>query len=309
MSLFKYVPPERIDIIENGFVRFTQPCAFNDPFETFPCFTGGLPDDYIQDFLVNQKPDELEQEKMFKTSFETAMSKYPGLNIPYEAVKDLPIIKEALGQVHPLTTELFTQFMSGSGALFSQHTIKMALDAINKEFGVFCLAEKPDNLLMWAHYSASHTGLALEFDEKHQFFDRRTRPEEIGRHLKKVQYTRNRPQMIMFDPKIEGNAFRHAWAKNIFFSKSEHWAYEEEWRIVDYLRECPRVLRSEPHDIYLFPVPMGCLTGIIFGCKATDITKSTVKRLINANAACSHIRLSEASIDGKQYRLNFSAAE
>jgi len=308
MPLYKYVPPERTDILRNGFVRFTQPSAFNDPFETFPCFTAGLPDDYIQEFLADHKPDKLEVERVFRGSFEAGMSKYPGVKLPYEAVKNLPFIKEAMGQVHPLTANLFTQFMSGSGAFFSKLTIKMALDAMNKEFGVFCLAHKPDNLLMWAHYSDSHTGFVVEFDENHHYFDRRKGPEEIGRHLRKVEYTKNRPQMVVFDPKIQEYGFRHAWATNIFFSKSEHWAYEEEWRIVEYLRECPRVRRCEPYNIYLFPIPMDCITGIIFGCRAADATKSFIRDLIRTNPACSHISLSETSIDEKQYKLNISAA-
>jgi hypothetical protein len=36
MRLYKYVSPERTDVLENGLVRFTQPTSFNDPFETFP---------------------------------------------------------------------------------------------------------------------------------------------------------------------------------------------------------------------------------------------------------------------------------
>jgi len=38
MTLFKYIRPERIDIIENLEIRFTQPDALNDPFELHPHF-------------------------------------------------------------------------------------------------------------------------------------------------------------------------------------------------------------------------------------------------------------------------------
>ena len=38
MLAYKYVVPERIDVIENGSIRFTQADALNDPFETYPCF-------------------------------------------------------------------------------------------------------------------------------------------------------------------------------------------------------------------------------------------------------------------------------
>jgi len=31
--LYKFVTPDRADVIENGRIRFTQPGALNDPFE------------------------------------------------------------------------------------------------------------------------------------------------------------------------------------------------------------------------------------------------------------------------------------
>jgi hypothetical protein len=36
MSLYKYVPPERLDVLRNLRIRFTQPGAQNDPFEFRP---------------------------------------------------------------------------------------------------------------------------------------------------------------------------------------------------------------------------------------------------------------------------------
>ena len=38
-TIYKYVTPDRVDILKNGRVRFTQAAALNDPFETHPCLT------------------------------------------------------------------------------------------------------------------------------------------------------------------------------------------------------------------------------------------------------------------------------
>ena len=38
MVLYKYVTEERIDILQNRLIRFTQPNAMNDPFEARPDF-------------------------------------------------------------------------------------------------------------------------------------------------------------------------------------------------------------------------------------------------------------------------------
>ena len=34
MIVYKYLQPERIDVLENGMIRFSQPHDLNDPFET-----------------------------------------------------------------------------------------------------------------------------------------------------------------------------------------------------------------------------------------------------------------------------------
>ena len=40
--VYKYLSPERIDVLESGLLRFTPPVAFNDPFETSAFVTGFL---------------------------------------------------------------------------------------------------------------------------------------------------------------------------------------------------------------------------------------------------------------------------
>src|ERR1700730_14037126 len=36
--LYKYLRPERIDVLRDGRIRYTQPIYFNDPFDTKPVF-------------------------------------------------------------------------------------------------------------------------------------------------------------------------------------------------------------------------------------------------------------------------------
>jgi hypothetical protein len=37
--VYKYVTADRIDVLKDARIRFTQPAALNDPFETCPCLT------------------------------------------------------------------------------------------------------------------------------------------------------------------------------------------------------------------------------------------------------------------------------
>src|SRR5882672_11364571 len=36
MNVYKYLHPDRSDVLKNGLIRFTQPGALNDPFEVTP---------------------------------------------------------------------------------------------------------------------------------------------------------------------------------------------------------------------------------------------------------------------------------
>ena len=55
--------------------------------------------------------------------------------------------------------------------LYSQEALSNLLDNLRERFyalhntvGVLSLSETPNNLLMWAHYAAGHTGFVLALD-------------------------------------------------------------------------------------------------------------------------------------------------
>ena len=70
--LYKYLKPERIDVLESGKVMLTRPRAFNDPFETLPHFETTeeflypIPKGADQDVLawIKQKQEWLNQTLM-----------------------------------------------------------------------------------------------------------------------------------------------------------------------------------------------------------------------------------------------------
>ena len=44
MILYKYLPPERIDVLQKGVIAFSDPRTFNDPFEVSPVFAADDPE-------------------------------------------------------------------------------------------------------------------------------------------------------------------------------------------------------------------------------------------------------------------------
>src|SRR5437870_3881441 len=53
MILYKYLSPDRIDVLENQQIRFSQPRALNDPFEFSPALKAVLTDESIDGFMKN----------------------------------------------------------------------------------------------------------------------------------------------------------------------------------------------------------------------------------------------------------------
>ena len=112
--------------------------------------------------------------------------------------------------------------------------------AIIGRVGVACLSEVPDDLLMWAHYADSHRGVCFQFDSGSEFL----------RDAMQVTYQRSRP---LIDPTMDTP---NEMLERGLLTKSEHWKYEREWRLIAY--------RSGPGS-YVFP--HSTLTGVILGAQ------------------------------------------
>jgi len=88
MIVYKYLHPDRIDVLENSAIRFTQPAALNDPFEIMPRFN--LYKEYMKEELTRR----------FLQSF--------GFNLPPQIESMLPsIIDEQLAELKKQYGEYF----------------------------------------------------------------------------------------------------------------------------------------------------------------------------------------------------------
>lgn len=83
--------------------------------------------------------------------------------------------------------------------------------------GVACFTESNDNLLMWSHYANGGRGICLEFDTGYDPFLK----------IRKVEYMSEIPiiqaKSLMIDDDLNPYV-------DMFCMKSDHWAYEKEWR-------------------------------------------------------------------------------
>jgi hypothetical protein len=131
-SLYKFVNLEGLWRILGGSIRFTQPGAFNDPFELLP--------EFVMPFGERKDPAE------------------PGIDVKIEicAKRRNPPV----GEVDNVS----------DGCHSFDPTSRDIVASLNREIGFFCLSTNSDSLLMWSHYADQYTGAVVEFDATHSFF-------------------------------------------------------------------------------------------------------------------------------------------
>jgi len=138
--------------------------------------------------------------------------------------------------------------------------------------GVACFLPNPDNLLLWAHYSSSHTGVCLKFDI--------TKDEDLFALTFAVKYSKDYPQ---FDYLTERNQL----VDKAMRTKSIHWEYENEVRVFK-------------TNFGNHPFKKESLKEIIFGCKADPNEIRTIRQIV-ANANYPDLKLRQVKLKDNEY--------
>jgi hypothetical protein len=144
-----------------------------------------------------------------------------------------------------MATSLAPDTVDSTAQAIQFHYRQYILDGI----GTFCLSAKNADLLMWAHYGDSHRGVCLQFDAEVSVMAEAQAVKYVPKRVPLNRYAHAREEMMT----------------NALLTKSDHWAYEEEWR----------ALRSgSPGPVKIDP---GCLTGIVIGGLASAKTIAAVR--------------------------------
>jgi hypothetical protein len=157
LTLYKFISPERIHVLQNLKVRFTQPCQLNDPFESNALVDArhSIDMDTKLHELASKFNARTDEERAFVEKWKAEMRLY------------------------------------AANAISPQSIGRGLTDFLNLSQGVLSLSRANDNLLMWAHYGSSHRGYALGLDEAHEWFHG---VDELGRaiHPRNVIYSSRR---------------------------------------------------------------------------------------------------------------------
>ena len=272
MYLYKYLPLERIDVLDNLMIRASPIRAFNDPFEMRPSF------------VVTPVESELEEE------FEKAIrQKYEGLGIDERTGLDFESFRT---KALPCRESWIQYFRSHAPAKYETKYV----ENLNKLCGVISLTRKRDSLLMWAHYADSHQGFVIEFDSANPFFNRTRNSKAKAGRLWKMKYTAARPQITLPIASEPDNIF-------IRF-KSKEWRYEQEWRIVFNFSNADKVHNDKDEEIHLFNIPPEAIRSVICGSSMVDSDKGKIRNILRREQMA-HITLLDAKLEKEHFGLQF----
>lgn len=139
--LYKYLPPERLDVIKNLKIRFTQPSALNDPFESATILNvNSLIADY------------------FRKNIKTLSNDINIHNIDNNILNK--VISDTLCQDLEFKTKVIN------------HTHDQI---IPDQWGVLSLSRSPNIIQMWSHYASSGSGFVLGLRDDIKFSCRKIR--------------------------------------------------------------------------------------------------------------------------------------
>ena len=270
-SLFKYLPPMRLDVLESLLIRFTQASSQNDTLELKPP-TKGVAE---PESLAHITRTKLTETMWSMTSVENKQlidTKYPGWS-------------EQIGE--GLLQEYIPEAVATIEQNYEQSRQKL-FEITDKNFGIFCLSEISDDIKMWGHYADGGRGFLLEFDTQHLWFHGKREDRDSFRHLRQVQYVSSRPATYLIETTED----------DFLYTKWSAWQDEKEWRIIRCFNDAARKLEQlDPYgnEILLFSIPPDSIKSVILGYSADSKVDNKIRAILNQRVDLKHVQLQVAT--------------
>ena len=281
MPLFKYLHPDRIDVLLGRSICFSSPAVLNDPFELKPHLAALASPEHMESEIALRLPELVREE-------------FEKLPLEVRSLVSAEVLRELLIRQLPQ----MTRNIQGMAEMLAPKLQDVMARKLEELIGILCLSESADNLLMWAHYADSHRGFVIEFDECSPFFDRRVGPDDELRYLRKVSYSAKRPSLTLAEVEDFSS----------FMTKGTDWQYEAEWRMMMPLDAASTIVKNGQHAVHLYEFPADAITSVILGCRMGAQKKVEIKQVLANSPHFEHVRCVEAEIDNEHYRLRMPLA-
>lgn len=265
MTLYKYLHPDRTDVIEKLQIRFSPAISMNDAFELKPLTKGWASKETAKKILVEKFNEFFEKADTPEKMLQIAIANHPEGESNFRntmkavgATEWFRMMKEFVEARFESESANVHSVVEQNWNTFSQNISKI----LGTQIGILSLSEDPHNPVMWGHYADSNRGFAIGFDERHPWFDQKRSPEDEFCHLRRVTY--------ISDP--SPRYFSELTAQDVGYSKMQAWSYEKEWRILFPLQKGINTghLDTFGQPVIVFPFPADSIREIILGSRATD---------------------------------------
>ncbi|MER5136388.1 MULTISPECIES: DUF2971 domain-containing protein [Providencia] len=284
-EVYKYVPPERMDILKSKRICFSKKEQLNDSFEFELEFKICGDEGKDLDYMIAQfcsSPDLEEQKNMLMKAKEIQEFQ---LNRKFSFEEYLYYLSEN----NPEINERIKGYIKATKHLYSLGVID--------NLCVLSLTNRWDSNYMWGHYASSSKGFMIGFDKKHAFFDRRVSKDDMLRSLHNVIY-HDEPPVVYINNTLnkEGTVSNH-----MFYNKHTDHKQEEECRIIDSIDNASFVTETGYH---LFDIPKGLITSITLGHNTKQEDEEEIKNLIMNDDFFEGTQLFKASPDSKNRKID-----
>lgn len=201
----------------------SSPDKFNDPYDTNVYF------DSDRFFIENRKPeDAIAYAKTL--SNEHSLKRPPLIENPIRAREwwenTFKKILSGISDDNRRFDELY-EILDKFNKLQRKSQVINMTKKLQSGFGVLSLSELPTSILMWSHYSNSHTGFCIEYNFSDLPY------HDLRRRLCfPVYYRKKLTNATRYLANTDLRNFNNLFGQYLCLLKSDEWAYEREWRIV-----------------------------------------------------------------------------
>jgi len=281
MTIYKYLGDRGVDVLRRLQLKVTPPDQFNDLFEFTPVAEGGLGDGDLARLTDEQAIREIYEELKAKT------------RVPdFEPFKSM-INRKLQDPDFVLGTE------ESLKATMVENCRNLCAN-VSQFLGLICFASNRNNLLMWSHYANGHKGLVIGFDSNHRFFT-------DSAPIRPVNYSTSDERFIWDSSLNPGDKGYDAMANAFVLTKSRHWQYEGEARVLLQLDGLERRLIGGHLSAYFLSFPPDLIEEVIIGYRSSLATTEAIRQAM-ALHGLSETKLLRAQPHPLKFDLEFVPA-
>lgn len=148
---------------------------------------------------------------------------------------------------------------------YIQQKSEMFQKLVLQSFGICSFSEISNDILMWSHYADSHKGFCIELNRS---------PENMLAHARPIDYPED-DEFPYINYWLGPNEQVLDEVVKIIVTKSKHWNYEKEWRLINR----PKVI-NELYKGHLVNYPDEMISGIIFGARMNSKERNSIRNIL-----------------------------